>query len=266
MHLTDQSGGERSRRAGRRWVRGAAALLAAWAVGLARTPRALAADDGERSGSDPAAPAPESTPRLTGSSFAGLDPEMPVEAGTLRFAAARSWTSYAGVAAGVLPGRLVPRLELAATLASFVVAPGGETRLFGPLVQVNWAVLAPTRSRHAGDVALDVWGMEAGLSSCSALTYDTRGWVALACAEFGVGSLFVEAESADGRRRSDQPGYGYAGLALDLQYNLSSWAHVGARVGGRMKTRMELDGPDGGRLFETASWGARATLGFGLHF
>jgi hypothetical protein len=213
------------------------------------------------------APAPaEPVRRLRGSSF-GLQDSVSVAAGTLQLEAARAYTLTAGATFGLIPDKVVPRYELNASLASFLGLPGGESRLFGPLLQVHWAALGPVTTRHAG-VMLDSWGLEAGINSCSALTYDTAGWVALLCAEFGAGWLFSNGKvsGAAASEFEEQPGYGYGGVGFDVQYNFGSWAHLGLRAGGRLSTQLSVDSPDGTRLFESSPWGGYATIGFGLHF
>jgi hypothetical protein len=205
--------------------------------------------------------------RLRGSSFGHAD-SMPVGPGTLRFDGARSYTLMAGGLVGLIPGKVMPRYELNASLASFLTPPGGDSRLFGPLLQVHWAALGPVTSRHSGDVALDTFGLEAGINSCSALTYDTRGWVALLCAEFGAGWLVMDATAPGSPQRSSEAerGYGYGGLGFDGQYNFGSWAHLGLRVGARLSTPVIMDMSDGTRLFESSPVAAYASVGFGLHF
>jgi hypothetical protein len=204
---------------------------------------------------------------LRGSSF---DPResVSVPAGTLQFEGARAFTLTAGAAFGLIPGKVVPRYELNTSLASFLGLPGGESRLFGPLLQGHWAVLGPVTTRYADGVTLDSWGIEVGINSCSALTYDTAGWVALLCAEFGAGWLFASGKvsGAAASAFAEQPGYGYGGVSFDVQYNFGSWAHLGLRTGGRTSTHLSVDSPDGTRLFESSPWGGYATVGFGLHF
>jgi hypothetical protein len=205
----------------------------------------------------------EPEPRLRGSSF-GQPAALLVDAGELRFDGARAYTFTVGAALGPIRGQILPRYDLTASLASFVTPPGGESSLFGPF-QVHWAVLGPMQMSYADD-SVDAWGLETGGDACSAFTYDTGGWVALACAEFGAGWLFAEVSSGSGRRASQTRGYGFGGLAFDGQYNLGSLLHVGLRAGARLITPFSAEAPDGTRLFDSSTFGAYATLGFGLHF
>src|SRR5690606_27194356 len=124
--------------------------------------------------------------RLRGSSFDRQD-KIQVEAGTLELGGAKSYTLTAGAQLGLIPGQPMPRYDLTASMAGFSPPPKGESRLFGPVLQVHWAALGPVTTRYAGAVALETWGLEAGVNACSAFTYDTQGWAALACAEFGAG-------------------------------------------------------------------------------
>lgn len=242
---------------------GAEAGAAASEAGAAASEAPAASGDASDSSGDEAEP-PEREQRLRGSSF-GQPSEMRVDAGELRFEGARAYTLTAGATLGPIPGQLMPRYDLTASLASFVTPPGAESRLFGPL-QVHWAVQGPVQARYPGEVTLDAWGLEAGIDSCSAFTYDTLGWVALACAEFGAGWLFAETRGPSAERASVTRGYGFGGLAFDGQYNLGSRLHVGVRVGGRMMTPFSVEAPDGTGLFDSSMFGAYATVGFGLHF
>lgn len=233
-------------------------------------PQPEASAVGETPGKAPPAPVAEPTPstapsRLRGNSFARED-RVQVEAGTLELDGARAYTLTAGAHSGLIPGQLMPRYDLTASVVGFFTPPKGESRLFGPVLQVHWAALGPVTTRHAGSVALETWGLEAGLNSCSAFTYDTEGWVALACAEFGLGWLFMDATAPGAPASTQSRGYGFGGLALDTQYNLGPLVHIGLRVGGRLNTPVRADGPDGSQLFESSPWGAYATFGFGIHF
>lgn len=203
--------------------------------------------------------------RLRGSSFDRQD-KIQVEAGTLELGGAKSYTLTAGAQLGLIPGQPMPRYDLTASMAGFFTPPKGESRLFGPVLQVHWAALGPVTTRYAGAVALETWGLEAGVNACSAFTYDAQGWAALACAEFGAGWLFMDATAPNAPASAQTQGYGFGGLALDTQYNLGPWVHVGLRVGGRLNTPVRADGADGSQLFESSSWGGYATAGFGIHF
>ncbi len=206
-----------------------------------------------------------SPPPLRGSSFDRQD-QIQVAAGTLELGGAKSYTLTAGAHLGLIPGQPMPRYDFTASMAGFFTPPQGESRLFGPVLQVRWAALGPVTTRYAGAVALETWGLEAGVNSCSAFTYDTQGWTALACAEFGAGWLFMDATAPGAPASAQTQGYGFGGLALDTQYNFGPWVHVGLRVGGRLNTPVRADGPDGSQLFESSPWGGYATVGLGIHF
>jgi hypothetical protein len=113
----------------------------------------------------------EPEPRLRGSSF-GQPAALLVNAGELRFDGARAHTLTAGAALGPIPRRLVPRYDLAASLASFVTPPGGASNLFGPF-QVHWAVLGPVQMRRGWSLATGFDGAGVGsLGFADALALD----------------------------------------------------------------------------------------------
>lgn len=235
-------------------------------------PAAIAEPTSGSDASEPGAAAEGSEPPresfgLRGSSF-WQENSIVVDAGTLRLEGARSYTLTAGIYSGLIPSVTLPRYDLNASVATFLSLPDGAgTRLVGTLLQVHWAVLGPVTSQHAEGVSLDAWGLEGGINACSALTYDTRGWVALVCSEFGAGWLVMDAKGRGATSgRAQTAGYGFAGLAFDAQYNLASWAHLGVRVGGRFNTPLRAEDPEGARLFDSSPWGAYGTAGFGLHF
>lgn len=202
--------------------------------------------------------------RLRGSSFDARD-AVEVEAGTLELGAVRAYTVSAGAQLGLLPGQVVPRFELEAMLTGFATPPGAEPFLTGPLLQIQWAVLGPTDARYRG-VALDAWGLEAGIDLCQALRYDSEGLSASLCAGFGAGWLFTDVTAASGENASRELGYGYASLGLESHYDLGAGFHLAAKLGGRLRTPLAPEAPDGTRLFESSTWEGFGTLGVGLHF
>lgn len=205
-----------------------------------------------------------SAARLRGSSFDARD-SVQVEAGTLELGAVRSYTLSAGAQLGLLPGQAVPRFELEAMMAGFANPPGAEPFLTGPLLQIQWAVLGPAEAHYRG-VTLDTWGLEAGIDLCQAIRYDSEGLSASACAGFGAGWLFTDVAAPGGESASRQLGYGYASLGLETHYDLGAGFHLAAKLGGRLRTPLAPEAPDGTRLFESSTWEGFGTLGVGLHF
>lgn len=221
----------------------------------------------------PVASEPESAPEserasaLVGSSYAAPS-EIEVEAGTLHFAAARSYTLRAGADIGVAPGLILPRYDLTASLASFIRTPADSSYLVGNVLQVNWSLLGPGTFTSEDGFSADLMGLQAGLNSCSAFSYDTRGWVLLGCAEFGVGVSWVDTRAPGGALLSSkEAGLGFAGVGVDAQYNFGRLFHLGARLGGRFQVGGPApERPDGSALFETPLFGGYLTAGVGLHF
>jgi hypothetical protein len=211
-------------------------------------------------------PAETPTPRLRGSTFT-LPKTIEVAPGTLRFDRAVSYTLGAGIATGILPPQVLPRYDFTISNASFVTPPSGSSYLVGPVLQVRWSWLGPG-IHHSSDFSTRALGMLAGVSSCSAITYDSEGMVLLVCGEFGVGWMRFRTESAD--RSFDQSKdvfLGTAGIAVDGQYNLGSHFHVGLRLGSDAQFgSLSAERPDGTEIFKSSVASVYAVGGVGFHF
>jgi hypothetical protein len=209
----------------------------------------------------PPSPAPT---RLQGSTFPRPD-AVPVAGGTLHFDRAYTYSAAAGVALGPLPGTF-PRYDFAISVANFVTPPEQKSYLVGPIIQVRWNILGPGTFR-VDDFTTRAWGLSGGVSSCSALTYDTGGLVMLACGEFGVGAVHTDTSRPGESSRHKDSGYGTAGLAFDTQYNFGSHLQLGLRVGGQVQLgNIAPERSDHTLLFETPLFGAYAVAGLGFHF
>jgi hypothetical protein len=204
----------------------------------------------------PAPPKPaESSPsaperlHLRGSNFDEVK-SVDVSAGTLRFGQRRAFTLSGGASFGFLPGVVVPRYEFSIDAARYTLLPSGQALLASQILQVKWSVFGPAKHR-SGEYTTDVWGLKAGVGSCSAITYDSDALELLLCAEFAVGVAALRTRDQNGQSVEYEAGFGTAGIALEPRYNLGSLVH--------------LD-PDGSRLFKADLFGGYAVLGVGLHF
>jgi hypothetical protein len=211
-------------------------------------------------------PEPTTKPRLQGSTFR-REEKVEVGAGTLRFDRAYSYTLAAGAEFGLIPSLVLPRYEFTASVANFVTTPAGSSHIVGPVLQVGWSFLGPGTYAN-GEFSTHVYGLQAGVKPCSAISYDSQGMVLLICSEFSVGAMALETKDADGKVvQSKEAGFGTAGLGLDAQYNLSSLLHVGLRLGGRMQFGgISAERPDHSEIFKAPLFGGYAVAGLGLHF
>jgi hypothetical protein len=209
---------------------------------------------------------PDAKPRFVGSSFK-REAAVEVPAGTLRFDRVRHYSVSAGADFGLLPGLVLPRYQLATSLANWVTPPATGGYLVGPILEAYWAFLGPGTVHHQGFTTRAL-GMQAGIHPCSALTYDTEGFTLLACAEFGVGWLKQETKDALGNTaQSKETGFGSAGLLLDSQYHFGPLFLASLRLGGRMQLGgLSAERADGTQIFGTQLFGAHAELGLGLQF
>jgi len=239
-----------------------------------------------------AAPAPPVEPEhhLRASGVIGKQ-RMQVSAGTLSFDKARALSVFAGGEVGLLPGKVVPRLDLSIDVANFVTTPNGKSFLDGIVTRVRLSYLGKaTQSFHSSNVAavdshlvassLDnsatVQGASFGMALCWSPTYDTRGFVALFCVEYGAGVLQLREKGAslDGTTSSDFPddrtktaGFGTAGVGFEGRYNLGSLFHVALKVGAdAVVNTISAERSDGSQIFHSSNIVGYGMLGLGLHF
>ena len=225
--------------------------------------------------SEPAPMPPER--RLRGSTrwFPPRSESMPVGAGTLRFDLQRSFTAYAGATVGMIPSVVMPRYDLSLGVASFVTTPEGAQRISGPVLQGRISGVGPATYRSA-DTTTDIAGFSFGFDLCQSPLYDTRAWVVLFCGEWGGGVMNLLTKGADGKQiQSKNVGFGTLNLGAEVQYNVGSLFHIGAKVGGGFSFgQFSAERADGSRIFGSSSgssspalsWSAYALLGAGVHF
>lgn len=215
----------------------------------------------------PVAPKADDAPRrLRGNSFKH-ESEIEVNAGTLRVDRVYDLTLSAGASFSLIPDLVVPRYELTERVTHFITPPGGSSRLIGPTVEVSVNMLGPL-TREAGDFRTQVFGVGASVRACSALTYDSQGFSAHFCSEFGLTAFQFDTKDADGKvTQKKSTGIGIAGVGLGVQYNIGRYFHVGANVSGQAQIGgASAERPDGSTLFKVPLFGGNAIAGVGVHF
>jgi hypothetical protein len=161
---------------------------------------------------------------------------------------------------------VLPRYDLTASLATFLVTPDEATHLLGPLLQVRWSFVGPGTHEAASGVETDVWGIHAGAASCFPFNYDTRGFTVLGCAEFMAEYMHLATTTPNGAREQDT-GSGSAALALDARYAIGAGFHLGLRAGGRLRFGKLTARDEQDRiLFESGMLGGFVTTGLGYAF
>ncbi|HEY3256993.1 MAG TPA: hypothetical protein VGJ91_23715 [Polyangiaceae bacterium] len=212
------------------------------------------------------APAPASEGHLRATDHVS-NAKIPVEAGTLRFDLARALTLSGGVELGLLPHTVLPRYDLALTAASLVTTPGGKTFMNGIILRLRLSYLGQATYK-ADDARSEVQGLAFALSTCWSPIYDTRGWVALLCGEYGAGALDIRSKDLNGTQTQRKgAGIGFAGLGVDTQYNLGSLFHVGFKLGADFFVdSFGAERPDGSSIFRSSQFAGYGMLGFGAHF
>jgi hypothetical protein len=231
------------------------------------------------------APAPPVTPtppldddhRLRASSSVRNE-RMQVSAGTLSFEKVRAVSTLAGGELGLLPGKLVPRLDLSIDGASFVTTPSGKSYLDGVVPRLRLSYLGQATQIFHGsggnDASATMEGFSFGMALCWSPTYDTRGFVALVCFEYGAGVLQVRSKdtSAVGgelfsETRTKTTGFGTAGVGFEGRYNLGSLFHVALKLGADgLVNSVSAERSDGSQIFHSSGIVGYGMLGLGLHF
>jgi len=209
-------------------------------------------------------PAPETRLRTIG--LWGNE-QVPVTAGSLQVNRALALTLTGGVTVGAIPGVVLPRYDFALSRANFITTPGQGSFLVGNVFGVSWTYFGPATRKSEG-YSTDIHGLKAGVSSCTPLTYDTTGFVALFCGAFTVGVLSQETkEEASSYHQEKVVGLGAASLLFDTRYNFSQYVHAAAIVGGDVwVSKLSAERADGSELFHSRLFNASVQLGLGAHF
>jgi len=196
-----------------------------------------------------------------------VNAKVPVEAGTLRFDKARTLSLFAGAQLGMLPNTLVPRFDLSVSAANFVTTPGGKSYLDGPIPRLHVSYLAPA-TYHADDASSRAQGFLFALGMCWSPIYDTRGWSALLCGEYGAGWMQLKSKDAQGRQIQDKSvGLGFAGLGVETQYHVGSVFQLGLKLGTDIfVNQFGAERPDGSSIFRSSQFTGYGMLGFGVQY
>ena len=212
---------------------------------------------------------PDADGRLRGrtEAFPSRTETVRVDAGDLRFDLSRPVAVGVGATYGLLRSTWLPTYRLQSTTASFVTMPGGIQRIAGPVFGLHVEYLG-NGTYTSADTTTVAHGVSFGFDICQAPLYDTRGFTALVCAEFGGGLLKLDTKSLTGATiQTKNAGFGTAAGVIDLRYNLWAGLFVNARVsGGFILGDVTAERADGSRIFEPGRWSASGTLGLGWHF
>lgn len=232
--------------------------------------------------SEPAAPVAASAPPAPKGSPAVVPPpsetrlrpiglwgneQVPVTAGQLQVKRALTATLSGGAIFGAIPGVVLPRYDLTLSRTNFITTPERSSFLIGNVLRVGWTYFGGV-TRETGAYRTAINGLKAGVSSCSSLTYDTQGFVALLCGSFTVGVISLETKESGSDYHQDKVvGMGAASLELDTRYNIGQHFHLSANISGDIwPGTFSAERADGSKLFESRLFNASAQLGIGVHF
>jgi hypothetical protein len=199
---------------------------------------------------------------------------MQVSAGTLSFEKVSAVSILAGGEVGLLPGKVVPRLDLSIDVASFVTTPSGKSYLDGIVPRVRLSYLGQA-TRQFGNATATLEGVSFGMALCWSPTYDTRGFVALVCFEYGAGVLQIRSKDTSAvvggqvfsETRTKTTGFGTAGVGFEGRYNLGSLFHVALKLGADgLVNSASAERSDGSEIFHSSGIVGYGMLGLGLHF
>jgi hypothetical protein len=204
--------------------------------------------------------------RFRASSSAGSR-KVETRAGTVRFDQARSISVFAGGELGVLRSTVLPRYDLSVSAASFVTLPDGKNYLAGVIPRIRLSYLGQA-TYHANDASVSAQGVAAGIGLCWSPIYDTRGFVALLCAEYALGVMQLKSMDAQGKQtQTKSPALQSAGLGLETEYNLGPLFHVGLKAGlDAVLQPISADRLDGSEIFHSSTIAGYGMLGLGVHF
>lgn len=208
----------------------------------------------------------ESDDRLRASGSV-VNAKIPVEAGTLRFDKARNLSLFGGAQLGLLPNTLVPRFDLSMSAANFVTTPGGKSYLDGPIPRLHLSYLAPATYR-TDEASSTIQGFMFGLGVCWSPFYDTRGFSALLCGEYGAGWMRIKSKDAQGSQIQDKTaGLGFAGLGVETQYHLGSVFQAGLKLGmDGFVSPFGAEHPDGRSIFRSSQITGYGMLSLGVQY
>lgn len=194
------------------------------------------------------------------------DEQLPVTSGPLLVRHELVPTLSAGAVFGAVPGLVLPRYDLTLLRANYITTPKGSSFLIGNVFGVRWSYLGKATKRDAG-YSTEIEGLNAGVMSCSSLSYDSGGFVALLCASFMVGVTHLETKSASNDyQQSKDFGFGGAGLELNLRYNIGRHFHLNLAGGADIwASKLTAEKADGSELFHSRLFNGNVQLGIGIH-
>jgi hypothetical protein len=211
-------------------------------------------------------PPPASETRLRPIGLWGND-QVPVTAGPLQVKRTLSATVSGGAIFGAIPGVVLPRLDLWISRTNFITTPEHSSFLIGNILSAGWTYFGGV-TRETGAYSTTIHGFKAGVNSCSAVTYDTQGFVALFCGGFMVGLASLETKERGSDYHQDKvTGMGAASFSFEARYNIGQHLHLSGSAGGEMWLGpLSAERRDGSKLFESRLFSASAQLGIGVHF
>jgi hypothetical protein len=255
--------------------------------GEEETPSVLSAGDGEpepakararaaqsrrvpaptRSSPEPERPLKTTMANTFPAPFVGGDKEVEVEAGKLRFESIVSATAFGGVAVGVIPGLVMPRVEASLWRANFVTPPGTTSYMVGPLWRFRLSLLGDVKYR-SGDLTTEAGGQAVGLSLCYSPYFDAGGLGILGCFEVGAEAMFLRTTDASGATvQSKRLGTGTVGFGIEMPYNIGRHFQLALKLGADVATSpFTAERADGSRIFESSWLSGYAAIGLGGHW
>jgi hypothetical protein len=193
--------------------------------------------------------------------------QVPVTAGPLRVNRRFMSTLSGGVVLGPIPDVVLPRYDFVSTRTNYITTPQGDNYLIGNVFGGQWSFLGIS-TRKDGSYSTEMWGFRAGLVSCSSLSYDSQGFVALLCGNIAIGMMNLETtDSESDYVQQKEEGFGSASVDLDLRYHFAKYLHVGVVVGAEAWVAdITAERADGSQLFQSRIPSAHLQLGLGVSF
>ncbi len=189
-----------------------------------------------------------------------------VQAGNVRLDYRFEIAGFGGAVLGLIPGEVMPRIDVTAARANFVTLPNGETHLLGTIARFRWSLLL-NQSFLKGDTALELGGQQLGVGLCSSPYYHEDGLVLLGCAELAVGLMQLKIREPGLAERSQTTGFGQFGLNAEASYHFGRHFLLAAKLGiDAPVTRLEVDRADGSQIFQSSVVMGSGMLGLGGSF
>jgi hypothetical protein len=229
---------------------------------------------------EPASPLPAAKParsptprpqadegRLRARSGVGASRRVEVSAGTLRIDQARLVSLFAGGELGLLPGKVLPRYDLSITGATFVTTPDGRSYIAGVIPRLRLTYLGEG-SYRTPSAAVSAQGVGFAMGLCWSPTYDTRGLVALLCAEYGLGQLqFKSTALQQNQTHTTTSALQSAGLSFESEYHFGSLLHLALKLGADASLEPATATlPSGSPIFQSSKFLGYGMLGLGFQF